>query len=181
MIEAMELLLCAWGREALNPGLDVSIASPLGRMGEDAPTGQGGSRCLSTVECWVVMSRAAQAVDAALAGLAADEAPGLGPLGRTMVQLALVRYCSVPRATVANQSRRLGISVRTYRTRVDELHAVLLTSLPFVAEAQDRAERGLAANKAKVERVRAARKVSRAEKLRQDRRLAARKARAGAA
>lgn len=180
MIEAMELLLCAWGREALNPGLDVSIASPLGRMGEDAPTGQGGSRCLSTVECWVVMSRAAQAVDTALAGLASDVAPGCGALGRTMVQLALVRYCAVPRATVAEQSRRLGISVRTYRTRVDELHAALLSMLPGVAWQLDRAEHGLDSHKARAERARVARKVSRAEQRGLEQRLVARNARVGA-
>lgn len=180
MIEAIETLLCAWGSEALNPAIDVSISSPLGRTNEESG-GAGGGRCLSTVEFWVEMSRAAQAVDAALAGLASDVAPGLGALGRTMVQLALVRYCAVPRATVAEQSRRLGISVRTYRTRVDELHARLLTVLPSVVEQLDRAERGLAANKAAAERARAARKVSRAEQLRLDRRLAARKARAGAA
>lgn len=180
MIEAMEQLLCAWGQETLNPAIDVSISSPLGRTNEESG-GAGGGRCLSTVEFWVEMSRAAQAVDAALAGLASDAAPGLGALGRTMVQLALVRYCTVPRATVAEQSRRLGISVRTYRTRVDELHARLLTMLPGVVEQLDRAERGLAANKARVERVRAARKVSRAEQLRLDRCLAARKARAAAA
>jgi hypothetical protein len=180
MIEAMEVLLCAWGQEVLNPAIDVSISSPLGRTDEESG-GAGGGRCLSTVEFWVEMSRAAQAVDAALAGLADDVAPGLGALGRTMVQLALVRYCTVPRATVANQSRRLGISVRTYRTRVDELHAQLLAVLPGVAEQLDRTERGLAANMAKVERARAARKASRTEQLRLDRRLVARKARAGAA
>lgn len=176
MIEAIETLLCAWGSEALNPAIDVSIASPLGRMGEDAPTGQGGSRCLSTVECWVVMSRAAQAVDAALAGLACDVAPGLGALGRTMVQLALVRYCAVPRATVAEQSRRLGISVRTYRTRVDELHAALRDALPIAAANLERAEHGLDAHRAKLKRVRDAREAGRASVRSLKKQAAARKA-----
>lgn len=52
MIEAVEVLLCAWGREALDPAIDVSIASPLGRMGDDGGAArQPGSRCLSVVEC----------------------------------------------------------------------------------------------------------------------------------
>ena len=172
MIEAMEVLLCAWGREALDPAIDVSIASPLGRMDEDAPSGQGGSRCLSTVECWVAMSRAAQAVDKALFDLALDQPAGLGALGRTMVQLAQVRYCQALPLRVVEQARLLGVSVRTYRTRVDALHMALRDALPGVVAALGQAEQQLPASKARAERVRDAAKVSRAEQRRLERQVA---------
>lgn len=171
MIEAMEVLLCAWGREAVNPAIDVSIASPLGRMHEDAPSGQGGSRCLSTIECWVAMSRAAQAVDKALHDLALDAPVGRGSVGRTMVQLALVRYCQARPLAVAEQAQRLGVSVRTYRTRVDELHRALQDALPGVAAGLEHAERVLPATVARIERVRAAQKTSRMEQRRLERRV----------
>jgi hypothetical protein len=120
MIESIEALLCAWGREALNPAVEVSIPSPLGRMDDEGGAVRApGSRCLSTVECWVAMSRAAQAVDKALHDLALDAPAGLGVVGRTMVQLAHVRYCQERPVPVAQQAHRLGVSVRTYRTRVD--------------------------------------------------------------
>lgn len=172
MIKAMEVLLCAWGREAVSPNIEVSIASPLGRMDEDAPTGQGGSRCLSTVECWVAMSRAAQAVDKALHDLALDAPAGLGVVGRTMVQLAHVRYCQERPVPVAQQAHRLGVSVRTYRTRVDALHVELARVLPGVAVALRKAEQQLPASVARVERGRQAVKVSRAEQRELDRRVA---------
>jgi len=172
MIKAIEVLLCAWGREAVSPAIDVSIASPLGRMDEDAPSGQGGSRCLSTVECWVAMSRAAQAVDKALHGLALDVPPGLGTVGRTMVQLALVRYCQPRPLLVVEQARRLGVSVRTYRTRVDALHVALAEVLPGVVAGLGQAEQQLPANVARVERVRQAAKVSRVEQRVLERRVA---------
>lgn len=171
MIEAMEVLLCAWGREALDPAIDVSIGSPLARLGEDAPCGRVGSRCLSTVEHWVALSRAAQAVDSALDDLALDAPLGLGTVGRTMLQLALVRYCQPRPLPVLEQARRLGISVRTYRTRVDALHVALRAALPGVAAALDRAEQQLPATKARAERVRDAVKVSRAEQRKLERKL----------
>jgi hypothetical protein len=172
MIKAIEVLLCAWGREAVSPAIDVSIASPLGRMDEDAPSGQGGSRCLSTVECWVAMSRAAQAVDRALHDLALDTPHGLGAIGRTMVQLALVRYCQPRPLLVAEQARRLGVSPRTYRTRVDELHVELARTLPGVAAGLGQVEQQLPANVAREERERQAAKVSRVEQRELERRVA---------
>lgn len=163
MIEAMEVLLCAWGREALNPAIDVSIASPLGRMGDDGGAArQPGSRCLSVVECWVAMSRAAQAVDKALHDLALDAPLGLGALGRTMVQLAKVRYCQALPLRVAEQARLLGVSVRTYRTRVDALHVALRDALPGAVGVLGQAERALPASVARVEQLAAGRKAGRA-------------------
>lgn len=175
MIKAIEVLLCAWGREAVSPAVDVSIASPLGRMDDEgAASRQGGSRCLSVVECWVVMSRAAQAVDSALHDLALDAPRGLGAVGRTMAQLARVRYCQLRPLPVAEQAQRLGVSVRTYRTRVDALHAALAEVLPGVAAGLGQAERLLPANVARAERVRQAAKVSRCERRELERRVARR-------
>lgn len=175
MIEAIETLLCAWGSEALNPAIDVSISSPLGRTNEESG-GAGGGRCLSTVEFWVEMSRAAQAVDAALAGLASDVKPGLGALGRTMVQLAQVRYCQAKPLRVAEQARLLGMSVRTYRTRVDDLHAALRDALPIAAANLERAEHDLDAHRAKLKRARDAREAGRASVRSLKNQAAARKA-----
>lgn len=172
MIESMEVLLRAWGDECLNPSLDVSIASPLGRADEDGAGGQGGSRCLSTVECWVAMSRAAQAVDAALGTMALDAPAGLGAAGRVMVQLAQARYCQAPGLVVGEQCRRLGVSLRTYHRRVDELHVELARALPGVAAAMARAEQGTGAYAAKVARARAAKDAGR-DAVRQGKRQAA--------
>lgn len=166
MIKAMEVLLCAWGREAVNPAVEVSIPSPLGRMDDEGGAVRApGSRCLSTVECWVAMSRAAQAVDKALHDLALDAPAGLGVVGRTMVQLALVRYCQPSPMLVAEQAQRLGVSVRTYRTRVDALHVELARVLPGVASGLGQAEQQLPANVARSERLAAARKAGRANEL----------------
>ncbi|WP_296125084.1 hypothetical protein [Pseudomonas sp. Ga0074129] len=173
MIKAMEVLLCAWGREAVNPAVEVSIPSPLGRMDDEGGAVRApGSRCLSTVECWVAMSRAAQAVDKALHDLALDAPAGLGVVGRTMVQLAHVRYCQERPVPVAQQAHRLGVSVRTYRTRVDALHVELARVLPGVAVALRKAEQQLPATVARVERGRQAVKASRAEQRELDRRVA---------
>lgn len=171
MIEAMEVLLCAWGREALDPAIDVSIGSPLARLGDDAPCGRVGSRCLSTVERWVSLSKAAQAVDKALHDLALDAPAGRGSVGRTMVQLAVVRYCQARPLPVAEQAKRLGVSVRTYRTRVDELHSALQDALPGVAAGLEHAERVLPATVARIEQVRAAKKTSRMEQRRLEQRV----------
>lgn len=174
MIEAMEVLLRAWGDECVSPSLEVSIASPLGRVNEDVANGQGGSRCLSTVECWVAMSRAAQAVDQALAAIELDAARGWS--GRVVVQLAQQRYCQAPRLPVVEQCRRLGISERTYRTRVDELHAALAEALPGVAAVLARAELSTGVHGAKVARARAAKDAVRDAVRRSKRQAAARAA-----
>lgn len=187
MIKAMEVLLCAWGREAVNPAVEVSIPSPLGRMDDEGGAVRApGSRCLSTVECWVAMSRAAQAVDKALHDLALDAPAGLGVVGRTMVQLAHVRYCQERPVPVAQQAHRLGVSVRTYRTRVDALHVELARVLPGVAVALRKAEQQLPATVARVERLAAGRKEGKAseqalKKQAQARRAFARSVRAAAA
>jgi hypothetical protein len=164
MIEAMETLLLAWGAEVISPRLDVSIRSPLAAMSDDAPGGgTGGSRCLSTVECAVVMSRATAAVAAALLAMASDEPAGLGSRGRVLRRLADLRYAEHPRLQVADQCRFLAVSVRTYRTRVDELHVELALALPGVLAARVAAERTLpayAAAQARTKKAKAAERES---------------------
>lgn len=161
MIETMETLLVAWGAEQISPHLDVSIRSPLGSMGEDAPASAGGTRCLSTVECAVAMSRAAAAVDAALQGMAKDEPLGLGSRGRVLQRLAQQRYCSYPKLAVAEQCRLLAISPRTYRTRVDELHIELQSALPDVVRQLAGAELASDAAVARAARAERAREAER--------------------
>lgn len=164
MIEAMETLLGAWGAEVISPRLDVSIRSPLAAMSDEASGGgSGGSRCLSTVECAVVMSRATAAVDAALIALAADEPAGLGSRGRVLQRLASLRYGNHPRLMVAEQCRLLAVSVRTYRARVDELHVELATALPGVMAARviaDQAVPAYAAGQARLKQAKAAERES---------------------
>ncbi len=165
MIETMETLLVAWGAEVISPKLDVSIRSPLGTMGEDAPGGGvGGTRCLSTVECAVVLSRAAALVEGALRLLAKDEPLGLGSRGRVLQRLAQQRYCSYPKLAVAEQCRLLAISPRTYRTRVDELHIELQSALPDVVRqlaGAELASDAAAARAARAERAREAEREAR--------------------
>ncbi|QGW22896.1 hypothetical protein GOM96_18470 [Stutzerimonas degradans] len=181
MIEAMEVLLQAWGREVVDPALDVAIASPLGRLGDDAPGGVGGHRCLSLVECAVAISRASQAVTMALDGLAKDAPLGLGSRGRVLQRLAHVRYCQGPQAVaVAAQCARLGISMRTYRTQVDELHAELMAEWPVALSRLQAAERGTDAHAAAVKRARVARDAARAALVAERRREGERKAAARA-
>jgi len=186
MIDAMELLLQAWGREVVDPALDVAIASPLGRMGDDAPGGVGGHRCLSLVECAVAISRASEAVGIALDGMAKDAPLGLGSRGRVLQRLAQVRYCQGAQAVaVAAQCKRLGISMRTYRSQVDELHAELLAEWPVALTRLQAAERGTDAHAAAIKRARlardAARDAARAERRRcADRKAAARAVKAAA-
>ncbi|MGH8435872.1 MAG: hypothetical protein ACRERX_15660 [Pseudomonas sp.] len=177
MIETMETLLLAWGAEAISPKLDVSIRSPLGAMGEDAPVGgAGGTRCLSTVECEVALSRAAAAVAAGLELLAADAAPGIGSRGRVLRRLALLRYCNHPKLLVAEQCRLLAISPRTYRARVDELHVELAAVLPLVVGQQAAALRALPAHAASLVRQRQAREAERESRRADKRRRAASRA-----
>jgi hypothetical protein len=176
MIEAMETLLLAWGAEVISPRLDVSIRSPLATMSDDAPGGgTGGSRCLSTVECAVVMSRAVAVVDGALRLLAKDEPLGLGSRGRVLQRLAGLRYCSQPRLLVAEQCRLLGISPRTYRTRVDELHVDLAAALPDVVRQLAGAELATDAAMARAARAERARAAEReARRVAKQRRAASR-------
>jgi len=177
MIEAMETLLLAWGAEVISPKLDVSIRSPLGTMGDDAPVGgSGGTRCLSTVECAVAMSRAALAIAAGLTLLASDVAPGIGSRGRVLQRLAQQRYCSYPKLMVAEQCRLLAISPRTYRTRVDELHVELARVLPGVVGVQAAADKATAAHAAALVRQRQAREAERESKRADKRRRAASRA-----
>ncbi|OLU23860.1 hypothetical protein [Pseudomonas sp. PA27(2017)] len=158
MNEVIEALLVAWGNEVISPALDVSIRSPLGTMGEEGGRSVGGSRCLSSVECEVVVSRASAAVGRGIALLAKNEVDGgLGSKGRSLQFLALVRYTSRPKLAVAAQCHTLGISVRTYRTRVGELHQELAKVLPGVAAERDVAERGTDAAAAARSRARAVR------------------------
>ncbi|NHW01943.1 hypothetical protein [Stutzerimonas degradans] len=181
MIEAMEVLLQAWGREVVDPALDVAIGSPLGRLGDDAPGGVGGHRCLSLVECAVAISRASQAVTMALDGLAKDAPLGLGSRGRVLQRLAHVRYCQGPQAVaVATQCARLGISMRTYRTQVDELHAELMAEWPVALARLQAAERGTDAHAAAVKRARVARDAARTALAAERRREVERKAAARA-
>ncbi|SDF22906.1 hypothetical protein [Phytopseudomonas seleniipraecipitans] len=156
MNKVIEALLVAWGNEVISPALDVSIRSPLGTMDEEGGRAVGGSRCLSSVECEVAVSRASAAVATGLALLAADEADGgLGSRGRAMQYLALVRYTSLRPQPVVAQCRVLGISVRTYRTRVGELHAALAEVLPGVVSEREREGQGTAAAAAARARARA--------------------------
>jgi len=181
MIEAMEVLLQAWGREVVDPALDVAIASPLGRLGDDAPAGVGGHRCLSLVECEVAISRASRAIDLALDGMAKDAPLGLGSRGRVLQRLAQVRYCQGQEAvSVAAQCHRLGISVRTYRSQVDELHAELQAEGPVALARLQAAERGTDAHAAAVKRARVARDAARDAARLEKRRCAERKAAARA-
>lgn len=131
MNEVIEALLVAWGNEVISPALDVSIRSPLGTMDEEGGRAVGGSRCLMTsVEHSLVMSPASRLVQQALDGLALDEPAGLGALGRVLRGLAVVRYGQQVKRPVADQCRVLGISQRTYRTRVTDLHLALADELP---------------------------------------------------
>lgn len=170
MIDLMETLLVAWGQEQVNPGMEVSIRSPLGHVDEAQP-GVGGSRCLSQVETWVAQSKAAQAVGVALDALRERDATG-----RVLVGLAEVRYCHEPRWPVAEQCGRLGISVRTYRSRVDELHVVLAAAVPAVAQQLVRADCQTAAHKAALARMRAAKEAAKSAAREGKRKAAARKA-----
>lgn len=135
MIERIEVLLKGWGQERISPRLEVSMPSPLGRVDDDAPSAGPGPRCLSGVECWVAMSRSAEAVDRVLNDLAES-----GSRGRVLYQLAVARYCQSPCLRVDEQARSLGIAVRTYRSRVNELHAEVASALPVVAESLARAD-----------------------------------------
>ncbi|MDG9928519.1 MULTISPECIES: hypothetical protein [unclassified Pseudomonas] len=147
MIERIEVLLKGWGQERISPRLEVSMPSPLGRVDDDAPAAGPGPRCLSGVECWVAMSRAVEAVDRVLNDLAES-----GSRGRVLYQLAVARYCQAPRLRVDEQARRLGIAERTYRCRVDELHAEVAAAWPGAVQAQAQAEASTPAARAIAQR-----------------------------
>jgi len=143
MIESMDVLLHAWGQEQISPSIEVSIRSPLGNM-DASSSGVGGHRCLSTVETWVAQSRAVVAVQQVLLDLAETDSAG-----RVLYQLAQVRYARRPALPVADQRRLLGISERTYRRRVGELHLQVAARLPAVVEQLMRLESGTQAAQAR--------------------------------
>lgn len=143
MMECMEILLHAWGQEQINPSIEVSIRSPLGQV-DARGGGIGGHRCLSTVETWVAQSRAVVAVQQVLLDLAETDSAG-----RVLYQLAQVRYARRPALPVADQRRLLGISERTYRRRVGELHLQVAARLPAVVEQLMRLESGTQAAQAR--------------------------------
>lgn len=169
MNEVIEALLVAWGNEVISPALDVSIRSPLGTMDEEGARGVGGSRCLLTsVEMSVALSPSSRLVQKALNELAEDEPVGLGALGRVVVKLAAVRYGQQQKLQVREQCRVLGISERTYRDRVKDLHIALGDTLqrmlgksaleddltPVELNARKRLERGRLAAKQATEQKR---------------------------
>ncbi|MCY1281823.1 hypothetical protein D9M70_306400 [compost metagenome] len=157
MIEAIEVRLVAWGQERISPLVEVSVRSPLGQLDQAASVAGGSGRCLSSVECWTVMSRDAAAIDQALHAMA-DQ---LGTNGRLLHLLAVARYCQMPPLPRAEQMKRLAISERTYRARVNKLHAELASRLPGMADAMSRAEAAIPAAVAAAERVAAARRAER--------------------
>lgn len=169
MNEVIEALLVRWGEEQGSPALNVSIRSPLGTMDEEGARGVGGSRCLLTsVEMSVALSPSSRLVQKALNELAEDEPVGLGPLGRVIVKLAAVRYGRQQKLQVREQCRVLGISERTYRDRVKDLHLALGDTLqrmlakgalnddltPVELNARKRLERGRLAAKQATEQKR---------------------------
>lgn len=169
MNEVIEALLVAWGNEVISPALDVSIRSPLGTMDEQGGRSVGGSRCLLTsVEMSVALSPSSRLVQKALNEVAEDEPVGLGALGRVIVKLAAVRYGQQQKLQVREQCRLLGISERTYRDRVKDLHLALGDSLrrllakgalnddltPVELNARKRLERGRLAAKQATEQKR---------------------------
>lgn len=165
MIRAMEMLLAAWGEEVAAADFEVGIRSPLGADGLDSggSSSAGGHRVLSMVECYAVMSRPAQVVQAALDGMAADEPAGLGSLGRVLRNLARLRYCERPALPVATQCRALGVSINTYRARVNDLHLVLRDALPVVSAARSKADSELHSAQAARARLDLAREASKRE------------------
>lgn len=158
-----EKLLRAWGNEVQCAGLEVSIRSPLGALGQETGGAGNGRRDLSVVECWAVMSKPSQAVQAALELMAQDEPVGHGSLGRVLKNLASVRYCRAPALTVAEQCQLLAISERTYRDRVDDLRGALSGALPAVARARQREDDKTPAAVCARERLEQARAISRRE------------------
>lgn len=133
MIKAMDVLLRQWGQERAEPAREASVRSPLGDteqwMGGGRST--GGSAGLGLASEYAQYSRVYQLVDEALRSLSdlRDEG-GLGGRGAVLYTLAKVRYVHVGEApSVAAQLKELGISERTYRAQVDELHQALAVRL----------------------------------------------------
>lgn len=164
MNEVIEALLVAWGEEQGSPALNVSIRSPLGSMDEEGARGVAGSRCLLTsVECNAALSPASSLVEQALIELAADEPAGLGSLGRVLRGLAVVRYARQPRLQVREQCAALGISQRTYRSRVSDLHLALEDQLPRLMRRRQVAEAALPSSQAAKKRLEHARLAAKAQ------------------
>lgn len=133
MIEAIEVLLQQWGAERAAPAWEAPVRSPLG----DAEQWMGGGRAtggaagLGPLVAYAERSRLYQLVDEALRSMADDrECGGLGGRGRVLYALARVRYVHAGgMPSVAAQLVELGISERTYRSQVAELHRAVAERL----------------------------------------------------
>lgn len=133
MDEEMDVLLRLWGRERAAPAWEAPVRSPLG----DAEQWMGGGRAtggaagLGPLVAYVERSRLFQLVDEALRSMADDrECGGLGGRGRALYALAKVRYVHAGEMPpVAAQLVELGISERTYRSQVAELHRAMAVRL----------------------------------------------------
>ncbi len=133
MNEEMDVLLRLWGRERAAPAWEAPVRSPLGDaeqwMGGGRATGGGAG--LGPLVAYAEHSRLYQLVDEALRSMADDgECGGLGGRGRALYSLAKVRYVHAGEMpSVAAQLVELGISERTYRSRVAELHRAVAVHL----------------------------------------------------
>lgn len=133
MNRAMDVLLQQWGAERAAPAWEAPVRSPLG----DAEQWMGGGRAtggaagLGPLVAYAEHSRLFQLVDEALRSMADDrELGGLGGRGRVLYALAKVRYVHAGEMpTVAAQLVELGISERTYRSQVAELHRAVAVRL----------------------------------------------------
>lgn len=166
MIDFVEELLLAWGRERIDPSIEVGIPSPLGQMDEVA-AGTGGHRCLSLAEQYAAADHRVLAVEQALRDIVSD----LGLVGRQLDNLADVRYAQRPALPLVAQHQRLGISRNTYRARLDKLHVEIAARYPDLEGVITRLEAELPAVKARQTWVEKARKAAqRADRQRQKRR-----------
>lgn len=125
MIDYIEALLEAWGQEQINPGVEVSIRSPLGQL-DEISTGFGGSRCLSLSELYAAHDQHVLAVEQALR----DISDQLGAIGRQLTHLAEVRYATAPALPLAGQYQVLTMSRDVYRARVDRLRVEVAARYP---------------------------------------------------
>lgn len=166
MIAFVEELLLAWGRERVDPSIEVGIPSPLGQMDEVA-AGVGGHRCLSLTEQYAAADRRVLAVEQALRDIS-DE---LGLVGRQLTHLADVRYAYRRQLPLVAQHRVLGISRNTYRARLDKLHVEIAARYPDLEGVIARLEDAMPAVKARQAWIEKARKAAaRADRQRQKRR-----------
>lgn len=171
MIEFVEELLLAWGRDRVDPAIEVGIPSPLGQMDEVA-AGVGGHRCLSLTEQYAAADRRVLAVEQALRDIVSD----LGLLGRQLDNLADVRYARKAPVPLVEQRRLLGMSRDVYRARVDRLHVEVAARYPDLEGVITRLEASTPAAMARQAWPAKARKAAReVEKLRQRRQVDMRK------